>query len=238
MTDTRSLVVDGGIRLWGAIGYPDVPSPLICADAVERALAQIDGPVVVHLNSGGGILGEALKIWALLKQHPAHVTIVIDGRAASAGSIIAMAGDRIVMRVGARLMLHSPQPRMVSRHQVGVDLVAAGLCYRPDATPVLTADMVSVYADRSGQPRQAIEALLAAETWMSGAEAVAMGFADQADILEWRTEVFAVEASNQISIRRAGDAGAGPPAGKKLRSARRTSTPEQAGISQTIRTSK
>ncbi|GAB4069561.1 hypothetical protein GCM10028812_33620 [Ancylobacter sonchi] len=177
------------MRLWGAIGIPDAYSPTIYAEDVEIALSTLSGPVVVRLNSGGGSLGEGLKIWAILKQHPTPKLIVIDSIAASAASIIAMAGDQIVMRTGARMMIHRPRRVAIPLDQARA-MAAAGSLYRMDIATNFAADMVAVYADRTGLSRDAIEAMLDAEKFMPGDEAVRLGFADQADVLEWRTSAF------------------------------------------------
>ncbi|MCK0196898.1 ATP-dependent Clp protease proteolytic subunit [Ancylobacter sp. 6x-1] len=181
----QKLVADGALWLWGAIGTTDPYWPMIRAADVEAALAEMAGPVVVRLNSGGGSLGEGLKIWALLAQHPATVTIIIDRLAASAASIIAMAGDHVVMRAGAEMMIH--RPRQVSMtSDKALQLIAAGVAYRADACASMALDIVAIYAARTGLHSETIEQLLDAAAVMSGREAVRLGFADEADVLAWQ----------------------------------------------------
>jgi ATP-dependent protease ClpP protease subunit len=79
------------------------PSP------VAQALAENgEGDVKVRINSGGGIATEGMAIYSLLKAHPGKVAMAIDGVAASAASLIAMAGDVRTMRDGAMMMIHDP----------------------------------------------------------------------------------------------------------------------------------
>ena len=79
------------------------------AASIRTQLAETNGaPVTIHINSGGGFATEGLAIFHALKDHPGRVTVVIDALAASAASLIAMAGDEIVMRQGALIMIHDP----------------------------------------------------------------------------------------------------------------------------------
>jgi ATP-dependent protease ClpP protease subunit len=79
----------------------------------ERDVAEVladhgDGDITVRVNSGGGIAFDGMAIHSILKSHPGKVTVAIDGIAASAASLIAMAGAPIEMRDGALMMIHDP----------------------------------------------------------------------------------------------------------------------------------
>lgn len=140
--------------------------------AVLKALAG-KGDVTVRLNSGGGYATDGAAIHAMLRAHPGEVTVRVEGIAASAASLIAMAGDRIVMAPGALLMIHDPAALTMGTADD----------HRKSATDLdkLAATYARVYAARSGKDEDEVRALMVAETWMNGAEAVAMGFATEAD---------------------------------------------------------
>jgi len=74
---------------------------------VEQALADIEGDVTVEINSGGGSLFHGSEIYTLLKEHPNNITVKITGVAASAASVIAMAGDNILMSPTSQMMIHN-----------------------------------------------------------------------------------------------------------------------------------
>lgn len=74
---------------------------------VEQALSEIEGDVTVEINSGGGSLFHGSEIYVMLKEHPGNVTVKITGVAASAASVIAMAGDKILMSPTSQMMIHN-----------------------------------------------------------------------------------------------------------------------------------
>lgn len=128
-----------------------------------------DAPIDLRLNSPGGSVFDAVAIHNALTRHAGSVTVWIDGIAASAASYVAMAGDEIVIPENAFLMIHDPSGLVVGtaedmREMAGtLDKIAAG--------------MMRGYAARSGRPEEEIAALMAAETWFDGAEALAAGLA-------------------------------------------------------------
>jgi ATP-dependent Clp protease, protease subunit len=125
----------------------------------------------LHINSPGGSVFDALAIHSVLARHPATVTVYVDGLAASAASVIAMVGDHVVMPAGSMLMIHDPIGGVVG----GADDMRG----MAEALDRITDSLASTYAAKSGKPMDEIKALMAAETWLSAAEAVEMGFADQ-----------------------------------------------------------
>ena len=138
---------------------------------IAAALRRI-GPqaVTVQINSPGGDMFEGVAIYNLLRAHPAAVTVEVLGLAASAASIIAMAGDEIHMSPGSFLMLHNAWGVVIgNRHDMAE---AAALFESFDAA------LTGIYAVRSGRPETQIAALLDAETFLSAEEAVAAGMAD------------------------------------------------------------
>lgn len=144
----------------------------ITARRVSAALRAIgDQEVVVDLNSPGGDFFEGVAIYNALRAHPHKVTVRVLGIAASAASIIAMAGDEIEIGKAGFLMVHNAWViAMGNRH----DMADAAATLEPfdDA-------MAGVYADRSGMDKARVAELMDNETWMNGEQAVAEGFADR-----------------------------------------------------------
>lgn len=125
--------------------------------------------VVVNVNSPGGDFFEGVAIYNLLRQHKAKVTVQVMGLAASAASVIAMAGDEILMGDGSFLMIHNAWAVAVgSRH----DMLEASEQLAP-----FDAAMAEVYAARSGLSVEEAAAMMDKETWIGAAQAVKDGFA-------------------------------------------------------------
>lgn len=124
----------------------------------------------VRINSPGGNFWDGLAIHNVLKHHAAKVSVRVDALAASAASIIAMAGDTITMGDGAFLMIHK------------ASMLAAGTAENlRDGAELLDrvdAEMADIYAARTGVPRDDVTAMMTAETWLDADEAVDLGFAD------------------------------------------------------------
>lgn len=142
--------------------------------------------VTVKINSPGGDMFEGIAIYNLLRDHPAKVTIEVMGWAASAASIIAMAGDEIRMGLGTFMMVHNAWGVVVgNRH----DMRAGAELF--DGFDSAIAD---IYEARTGMKRAEIVKLMDAETFMGPSDAVKNGFADVID--ESRNEASANAASN------------------------------------------
>lgn len=136
--------------------------------AALRAIGKRD--VVVTVNSPGGDYFEGLAIYEMLRQHEARVTIRILGLAASAASVIAMAGDEVQIARSGFLMIHNTWV-MAAGDRNALREVADWL------EPFDTA-AVDIYAARSGLDGVELAKMLDKETWISGREAVDLGLAD------------------------------------------------------------
>ncbi|MGR3495213.1 head maturation protease, ClpP-related [Citreimonas sp.] len=170
--DDDGLMVGGELVLHGFVG-DDFMDEGFTPKGVIRALAEARGDITVRLNSGGGFATDGAAIHSALKAYSGKVTMLIEGVAASAASLIAMAGDEIVMAQGAMLMIHDPS---------GLTMGPADAHRRTAGTlDKLAANYADVYASRSGQSPEDVRALMLAETWMTAEEAVQMGFADRKD---------------------------------------------------------
>lgn len=142
----------------------------VSADEFVKDLQGItDDNITVRINSPGGSVFDAVAIYNALIQHKASITTRVDALAASAASIIAMAGDRVEMMVGAQLMIHDA---------MGVEMGNAK-DMREMATFLdrQSDNLASIYANKGGDA-QDWRALMLAETWMFAQEAVDFGLAD------------------------------------------------------------
>jgi ATP-dependent protease ClpP protease subunit len=161
---------DSSISILDVIGQ-DWWGEGVTAKRISAALRQIGKrDVVVNINSPGGDFFEGLAIYNALREHPAKVTIKILGLAASAASVIAMAGDEVLIGRAGFLMIHNTW------------VVAAGdrHALRDVADWLEPFDLASVdiYAARSGLDAKKLGQMLDRETWIGGQAAVDQGFAD------------------------------------------------------------
>lgn len=140
-----------------------------------EALGEID-EIAVTINSRGGEVDHAVAIFNYLRNHPAKVTVRVDGVAMSAASIIMLAGDEIELPANAVVMIHSPWTYAAG--------TADELRSTADGLDVFEAALMETYIARTGKSAEAIKALLDAETYMTAAEAVEAGFADRVLSLE------------------------------------------------------
>lgn len=167
------------IILYGSVGASFWDEDCFTARDVRAQLSQMSGEIVVRLNSGGGVASEGQAIYTALVSHPGKVTVVIDGIAASAASLIAMAGQEIIMRRGAFMLIHDPaHPWTMGRGTEDDHMKEAELLR------VLSGAYADIYAFRSGITREEARAIMKAETGMDGPMAVDMGFATAVDMAQ------------------------------------------------------
>ncbi|EMG3196040.1 TPA: Clp protease ClpP [Klebsiella pneumoniae subsp. pneumoniae] len=161
---------DNSISVFDVIGQ-DYWGEGITAKRIAGALRAMNGAdVTVNINSPGGDMFEGLAIYNLLREYEGHVTVKVLGIAASAASIIAMAGDDIQIGRGAFLMIHNCWLyAMGNRH----DFAELAQSLEPFDTA-----MADIYAARSGLDIAAIQKLMDAESYIGGSDAVAKGLAD------------------------------------------------------------
>ncbi len=155
------------ISIYDEIGYWGVTAKQFIGD-----LKALDATTIkLAINSPGGAVFDALAIYNALRQHPAAIEVTIMGVAASAASVIAMAGDTIVMPENAFMMIHNPLNLAYGK--------ADDLREMADVLDKIGASLIGIYAKRTGMPEDEIKALLDAETWLNAEEAVLKGFADE-----------------------------------------------------------
>lgn len=175
--DTAEIELYGDV--WGTevpkwyledVGDFDYISPQTFRQDLEAA--RFAKEVVIKINSCGGDLYTGLAIHNELKQLEAHKTVIVEGIAASAASVIAMAGDEVQMYPGSMLMIHGVAGFMMDWFTLE-DLKKAVKSF--DAAEKAIAN---IYADRTGKDTATLRGMMTRETWMVGQEAVDLGFAD------------------------------------------------------------
>lgn len=137
----------------------------------KSELTNSEGDIVVWLNSPGGDVFAASQIYNMLKEYNGKVTVKIDGIAASAASVIAMAGGEILMSPVAMMMIHNPATVIfgeASDLQSGIDMLSE-----------VKESIINAYEQKTSLPRNKISKMMDAETWFSAQKAVELGFADK-----------------------------------------------------------
>jgi ATP-dependent Clp endopeptidase proteolytic subunit ClpP len=155
------------LHIYDEIGYVG-----ITAQDLIKQLADIDGPLDVHLNSPGGEVFDGLAIYNSLLQRD-DVSVYVDALAASITSVIAMAASpgKLFMARNSRLMIHNGFGMMIG--------TAGDMRYMADMLDGVSDDIAGVYSDRSGKPKAHWKDLMDKETWMTADEAVECGLADK-----------------------------------------------------------
>jgi len=163
---------DRSISVYDVIGYDYWSGEGVTTKRVASALRTLGrGPVTVNINSPGGDMFEGLAIYNTLREHDGEVTIKVVGLAASAASIIAMAGDTVQIARAGFLMVHNAW------------VVAAGnridLREISDWLEPFDRSMADIYVARSGMSEKEAARLMDAESWIGGSDAIERGLADE-----------------------------------------------------------
>ena len=142
------------------------------AKSLVDQLNQIDGGQIdVHLNSPGGEIFDGLAIYQALKNHPAKITVRIDGLAASIASVIAMAGDKIVMAPKASLMVHDGWTMAVGS--------AKDMRKTADLLDKQSDIIASVYAEKTNQSAEFWREIMSDDAWYNAEEALEAGLINE-----------------------------------------------------------
>lgn len=170
-------------RIRNAANDDDGPAELLIYDEIDswygisaeqfaRDLKTIDNDAItVRINSPGGAVFDGIAILNALRDHPAKVTVVVDSLAASIASVIAMAGDEIVMNRNSQMMVHNAWAVCVGDAR-DMEKSAARLAQH-------NSNIAQIYAERAGGTVEDWLAVMAEETWLLADEAVAAGLADR-----------------------------------------------------------
>jgi ATP-dependent protease ClpP protease subunit len=160
------------ISIYDVIGYDYWTGDGVTAKRIAAALRSMgSGPVTVNVNSPGGDMFEGLAIYNLLREHKGEVTVKILGLAASAASVIAMAGDTVQIARAGFLMIHNAWVLAVGNRN---DLREIA-----DTLEPFDRAMADIYAARTGEDTTVMQKLMDAESWIGGSDAIEQGFADE-----------------------------------------------------------
>ena len=169
MTAKNSISKDGSLLLYGDIG--DFWDDMDALSVVKQLESINDSDIVVRIHSGGGLITEGLAIYNRLRESKAQVTVHIDGIAASMASVVAMAGDLIIMPENALMMIHKPWNFMQGD--------AEEMRKAADVLDVFEESLLKIYMDRTNLSKEQLQSMLAEETWLTAQEAIELGFADE-----------------------------------------------------------
>ncbi len=164
---------DGGervLRINGTIAQASWLDDDITPSMFRDELNAASGPITIWLCSPGGDCIAASQIYAMLTDYPHDVTVKIDGIAASAASVIAMAGTTVLMVPTALMMVHNPATMAFGDHtdmEKAIDMLAS-----------VKESIINAYEIKTGLPRKQLAQMMEEETWMDVEKAVELGFAD------------------------------------------------------------
>ena len=163
-SDERVLYFDGEIsdETW----WDDKVTPGLFRDELFSG----DGDITIWLNSPGGDCVAASQIYAMLMDYKGNVTVKIDGIAASAASVVAMAGTKVLMAPTALMMVHNPLTVAIGDSeelQKAMEMLAE-----------VKESIINAYQIKTNQSRAKISHWMDAETWMNANKAIELGFAD------------------------------------------------------------
>lgn len=146
----------------------------VSAELFARELNSIDtDEITVRINSPGGSVFDGIAILNALRGHKAKITTVVDGLAASIASVIAMAGDEVVMGRNSELMIHDASSVCVGQ--------AKDMQSMADNLARASNNIASIYAEKAGGTADEWRTAMLGESWYSAEEAVAAGLADRVD---------------------------------------------------------
>ena len=163
--ETRTLRLEGPIdeeSFWG-----DEITPQMFRDELNAG----EGDVTVWINSPGSNVFAAAEIYTMLKDYKGSITVKIDAIAASAASVVAMAGDVVQMSPVAMLMIHDPSTVAMGNTK---DMEKA-----IEVLNEVKESIINAYASKSGLSHARIANFMSNETWMNAKKAVELGFADE-----------------------------------------------------------
>lgn len=162
--ESRTLFLNGEIsdETW----FGDEVTPKLFKSELESG----DGDITVWINSPGGDVFAAAQIYNMLMDYSHNVTVKIDGLAASAASVIAMAGTEVLMSPVAMMMIHNPATVAIGdagEMKKAIDMLAE-----------VKESIMNAYEIKTGLSRPRISHLMDAESWFNATKAVELGFAD------------------------------------------------------------
>jgi len=163
-TAERTLFLNGTIaeESW----FDDDVTPQLFKDELNSG----EGDITVWINSPGGDCVAAAQIYNMLTAYKGNVTIKIDGIAASAASVIAMAGNKVLMSPVSMMMIHNPATIAFGDHNEFAKAI--------EMLDEVKESIINAYVIKTGLSRTKLSHLMDSETWMNANKAIELGFAD------------------------------------------------------------
>ncbi|HBN5389195.1 TPA: Clp protease ClpP, partial [Citrobacter freundii] len=156
------------IHIYDEIGYWGITAKKFVSDL--KAISDATS-INLHINSPGGDVFDGIAIYNALKGLGIPITAYVDGLAASMASVIAMVGNPVIMPANAMMMIHKPWGASSGDANAMRDYA--------DLLDKVESVLIPAYVEKTGKTPEAVAAMLEDETWLTGAECVAHGFADQ-----------------------------------------------------------
>jgi len=158
------------LELYGTIAEESWFDDDITPTQFKNELFSGSGPITIWINSPGGDCIAASQIYSMLMDYKGDVTVKIDGIAASAASVIAMAGTKVLMAPTSLMMIHNPATIAAGDHedmQKAIEMLGE-----------VKESIINAYEIKTGHSRAKLSHLMDAETWMNANKAIDYGFAD------------------------------------------------------------
>ena len=170
------------LLLYGVIGDDGFWDEVTSKQFAEELKTVEDAVKInVRINSPGGDVFAGQAIYSMLKRCKSEVIVYIDGLAASIASIVAMAGDKIIMPKNAMMMIHKPWTYTAGN--------ATDMREQADTLDKVEESLVAVYVDKTGLDAEEIKTLLADETWLTASDALEKGFIDEIEETELKAQI-------------------------------------------------
>jgi ATP-dependent Clp protease protease subunit len=162
----NEIILDGYISETSWYGDESGITP----KAFKEDLESLNGDITVDINSPGGDVFAASSIYSMIKEYKGKVTVKITCIAASAASVVAMAGDKVLINPTGYMMIHNPSMVAIGE-KTDMEIAAKAL-------DEIKEGIINAYAKKTGKERDEISKMMDDETWMSAQTAIEMGFAD------------------------------------------------------------
>ena len=174
---------DGGgrvLRLEGPIDEESFWSDGVTPKQFREELYAEDGDVAIWINSPGGNVFAAAEIYTMIRDYPGTVTVKIDAIAASAASVVAMAGDRVLVSPVGMIMIHDPMTIAMGNSRAMEKAITT--------LNEVKESILNAYVAKTGLSRNKVAKLMTDETWLNAKKAVELGFADEIMFADKKTE--------------------------------------------------
>ena len=159
------------LEFYGTIAEDSWFDDDITPEMFKSELFADTGPVTVWINSPGGDCNAASQIYSALMDYKDDVTVKIDGMAASAASVIAMAGTKVLMAPTAMMMIHNPSTGAYGDHKDMEEVIAM--------LDEVKEGIINAYELRTGLSHAPLSHMMDSTTWMNAKKAIELGFADE-----------------------------------------------------------